>query len=301
MDYLTITDADTDAALDSTGPAGAPADPRKTTLVDLGYQLAAGVDAGAGQPRERGFAFAPWRSKDERILGSLRDRNRAMTPGVFASEVLGHFLTLWGAQDLRDMSAPQRRLLLSRAYAGDVYTAWFQLRREVLGDDFDMEITCLCRHAFPYAVDLGTVEVKVVLDGDTLAQPFALRDGVEYRGTTSHVATIKPLRWDVYEGLGPSTGMNMGAVKSRFAAGAIVGLSGLDVPGEVHLPADALDLSKRDLEGLAAAIDKMQPGPDLSVDVDCPQCGTRCLRALPWTYDSFFSVRASSPGGPPTA
>jgi hypothetical protein len=272
---------------------------RKVALQDLGDNLPVGV-AVPGAPVGRAVAYKAWRAKDEREIGALRDGNRSMTPGVFASEVLAHFLTCYGGQDVSGLSRPQRRLLLSRSWAGDVYAAWFNLRRMVLGNDFDMEIVCVCKRAFAYTVDLGTVDTHVVDDGAILTRAVVLQDGLEYQGRLHHVATIKPVRWDVYEAMGAGGAANLGEIKLRLAANALVGLDGVTQPGggDLRIPWDALDLSKRDLETLVATVDQWQPGPDLSVEVGCPYCGHNNRRAIPWTYDSFFSQRASSPGSP---
>lgn len=269
----------------------------RTTVGALGYSLPVGAFLPTGE-RARTFAFKAWRSADELELGKIRDRDRTMSSGVFTARVLAHFLTEWCGQPLASLAGPERLLMLNRAWAGDVYHAWMQLRREALGNDLDMRVTCgTCRAAFDYSVDLGSVEESTIDSADDLRVPHRLRDGVEIGGETRRAMTLEPLRWAIYESLGDSgPGLNIGAVKLGLVRGAAVALEGCNP--EVPLPGGTWDdLTKFDLETLTARINDLQPGPTLAIETACPRCGSQVVRSISWTYDGFFSVRASGPGG----
>lgn len=270
---------------------------RKTTVSALAGRLPVGAVLPSGE-RCRTYAFKPWRTSDELELGKLRDKNRAMPVGEFASHVLAHFLTEWCGQPVAGLQPHERRLIVSRAWAGDFYAAWFALRQLALGNDLDMRIVCsLCRTGFDYTVDLGSIEAEEVEDGEELRQAFALRDGFEFRGSPRRVLTLEPLRWATYESLGED-GLNTGALKTSLIAGSVVGVDGID--GDVKLSSAQLDLTKYDLESLTARINKRQPGPSLAIETGCPKCNAPITRSLSWVYDSFFSARDSGPGGAST-
>lgn len=265
----------------------------KQTLGERGDLLPHGVPAGGEHARN--FAFKPWRTSDEKEVCAVRDRNRAMTPASFASEAMAHFLTEYAGVDFSKLSKAERRLQLARAYGGDVFYAWIQLRRQAVGDDFSLQLECrMCRTEFTYVVDLSTMEANVAADGEDLRREVELQDGFTWRGEDVRKVTLTPLRWTFYEGLTAS--LNTGSMKVRALTMAACALNGKDLAAP--LPESALDLTKRDLEKLSATLDGENLGPDLAIEEFCPQCGHRVRQSFPWTYDSFFSVKASGPGAP---
>jgi len=268
---------------------------RITTIGDLGMTLPVGVERD-GESRGRGFAFKQWDATDEIAIGAIRDRHRAMGHGEFATAVLAHFLTVWGDRALAGLKPEEKALMLKRAWAGDFYHAWFQLRREVLGNGLGLSISCpLCRFKFPYEVDLASVEVFVFDDDDPLEYPTELRDGLDYAGSKRKIVTMAPLRWHTHEAsVKASEGaLNLGLIKMDVIRGSVVGVDGSD--DRIVLP-PTLNLSKYDIEALTNTIQDQQPGPDLSIEPVCPECNTPIQRTITWIYDSFFSVAASPHG-----
>ena len=267
----------------------------QTTIDKEGLRLPVGVESAPGGARDRSFAFRAWSAKEEIAIGDLRDRNRAAGPAEQVTHVLSTILRKWGPHDFEKMSEPEKILALKRSFAADVYFAWVQLRRDVIGNGLDMALACPCREEFVFEVDLGTLDVDAVADGEDLNRPFQLRDGFEFRGAVRKVLTLSPLRWGTYEEIGVSTGLNPGKIKVLIALGAIVGVDGL--AGEIKLPENALDaLSKFDLENLSDEIEVGQPGPFLSFEVACPKCKSKTTRAISWVYDRFFSKASSRSG-----
>jgi hypothetical protein len=263
----------------------------RTTLSAQGNQLPIGVEAGGGE-RIRTYAFRRWNAAVELEIGKTRDKERGMTSAAFATEILAKILSHWGPHDFSKMSDPERLLAIKRSFAGDVYHVWIQLRRDVIGNDLDIDLTCICRHKFTYSVDLGTLEEDVVADDEEISSPFGLRDGFEYRGEIRKVVTLDPTRWMTFEGFGPEMGLNPGAIKLALMEGTIVGVNGVD--GRVRLTENDLrDLGKYDFEKLATAIGERQPGPSLLIHTECPKCRSEIDRSMGWTYDSFFSAGSS--------
>ena len=261
----------------------------ETTIItteELGYELPIGKESG------RSFSFKPWKAKDERAIGEIRAKNKAMSIGVFTSEVLAHFLLEWCGEDWAEKSQKEKRLAINQSFAADVHHAWIMLRREALGDILPMQIQCAnCGEKFEFRAELGSVEVSKIEEGALLEHPFALRDGFEYRGDTRKIVTLAPLRWSVFEKI--KGGLNVGRIKLQVVAGSIVGVGGLD--GQVQISPAMLDeMTKFDLESLSSGLDELQPGPDFRLDIGCPHCGHENKDSISWLYDSFFSTGGSS-------
>lgn len=255
----------------------------------------------SGGARARAFDFKEWKGKDERAIGEEREANRDMTPGELVTVVLAHFLSRWGDNaQFQALNKGERKLAISQSFAADVYHAWIQLRRRVLGDNLPLNVECpFCRRSFSYGVRLGTIEEEILPDGKPLEWPVALEDGVQFHGALRKVLTMAPLRWYPYEAMGRGGAGFVADSRINLLSGSIVGLDG--VKGAVSLPLEVLDeMSKRDFETASAEVDSRQPGPAFSVEVPCPSpiCKRTMYRLIPWVYDSFFSMRGSSRGAP---
>jgi hypothetical protein len=271
--------------------------PHLKTLDDLGPSLPVGIEGPAGD-RLLDYSFRPWRTSTELAVSKVRDRERTLTPAQTVSVVLAHLLRTWGGLDFDRLTEGERRLALARAYAADVYVAWVQLRRQVLGNEYEQRVTCgFCRHAFVYAVDLGSLEVRALDSDEEVSRPALLRDGLLYQGQERRVLTLRPVAWATYEGMAAT--FDVARLKLGVLAGAIWGIEGAD-RNPVRLVPEQIDLTKRDLEALVRAIDDEEPGPNLALDLACPSCGTPIRQALSWVYDPFFSARASGTGPRPT-
>lgn len=274
---------------------------KRTTVEALAFQLPVGAE-GPGGTRQRDFGYKAWRAKDERVLGQLREDNPRMTAGEFTAHVLGHFLTHWCGRSLEGMTDKERLVMLGQAWAGDVYHAWVQLRREAMGDKYPLAMSCpsaTCREPFGYEVELGSVEVLEPEDNDTLRTPVQLRDGIPWQGQDRKLLTLQPLRWNTYMQI-PTGGVNLGDLKLAIVKGSVVGVEGVE--HDLVLPDSALDeLTKHDLELLAHKIEDEQPGPSLLAVCPCPKCKAKVQRGISWAYDTFFSMgeRGDSSRGAP--
>lgn len=232
---------------------------------------------------------------DEKAIGQIRDRDRGITSGAFASEVLAHFLTDWpGCPDWATMTKVQRRMAISKSFAGDVFYAWIQLRRAAFSEVCTVDLRCgVCRKPSALDVELGTVEVICPDEENPVRRTYNLKHGFTYRSDKVLSVTMDPPRWAVFEKIANTA--NTGKIKSAVLAGCIVGINGAELASPI--PEGSLELTKADLEMLVAATDRDPPGPDLSVEEWCPHCGTLIAQSLPWMYDSFFSQSRSGAGG----
>lgn len=265
---------------------------KRITVRELGDKLPVGVETAPGA-RSRRLSFRPWRQREEREIGRIKESNPEMTQHAFAARVLAIFLRELGGHDFDSLKEGERLLVIYQAFAADVYHAWIQLRRTALGDSFPVPITCAkptCKKSFVYEVDLGTVDVDVVDDGAELTDAVGLRDGITWQGKTRKIVTFGQIRWGAYERIGSA---NEGEIKAAVIAGGIVGLDG--VSGPVQVTPDLLDdeLTKHDFEVLSRAISEGQAGPSFMIEPECPKCGTVNRRAIPWIYNDFFSLGAS--------
>lgn len=265
---------------------------RELTAGELQNTMPVGVDTGGGA-RERGFGFKPWRGRDERIIGAMRDKNRSMPPGQFTTRVLAHFLTHWGGKSFDGLDDREKWHTLASSYMADVLYAWCALRRAALGDTFAAELACpVCRHRFEFDGDLSALPVLAADDDDNLRIPHQLKGSFEYLGKEASTLVLAPSRWVIYEALGKE-GLNIGAIKLRTIAASVVAVDGVDA----RLAAEQLDdLTKLDLEELYTAIADNQPGPDLRIKTVCPACGMQIDRSFSWGYEAFFSATSSSSG-----
>ena len=262
-----------------------------TTVGDLDFTLPIGFDVNG--IRHTSFAFKPWLAKDERTLGAIRSKKRNIGIGEFVSEVLAHFMTKFGPHDFTAMPSAHRRVLISQAWAADVYHAWLMLRRENIDDEYMMSVRCgACESQFDYSVPLDKIECLCATDETILRKPLMLKHGFEYRGEIRKLVTIQPARWATFEQLHTTQG-NLGDVKLRLIENGIVGIEGVE--GDIVVPTVLLDsLTKRDVEALISALSDNQPGPDLSLEITCPNCRTLLHERVDWSYDPFFSVQSST-------
>lgn len=256
------------------------------TLSDMPDTLPIGVFAPDGE-HKTGVTFGPWRGRDEREIGAMRAKHRNLTPGQLATRVLARFATSWCGADFSGLSEPERLIVLSQATAADVLTAWLHLRLSALGSEMDMDLVCpACGHEFGYEVDLGTVEIRCPETQAETEFVVELRDGVEWKGKTTHKVGFGPIAWRGYEQTSAGDARDLAAIQLGLVAATVRTLDG----EPAHLGIGNLDdVSKRDLATLLAALDGNVLGPDLSVAPDCPKCAARVRATLSWVYDGFFS------------
>lgn len=264
--------------------------------------FAIGISRGAGQPRGRAVAFRRWTAEDDFEIGKLVAAHKNDAMSDYCVEVVRHFASVWGEVDCTLMKPHERLLAISQSYAPDFLTAWCLLRRAAMGNAHRMELGCECQHRFVYEIDLGSLEIVTAPDDEDPRRVVALSNGLTARGQTFRVVAIEPVRWSAYATL-PKWSQNPAALKLLFCQHSIVAAGGEMANGEASdLKSMSFSfeeirggLSKLDLERLFGEISAFPYGPNLEIDVECPECFRRINASISWSYVDFFSMPASSP------
>jgi hypothetical protein len=258
-------------------------------LKELGPQLPLGlVDAKGSWAKD--IATRPWRMKEERELGALRDQNRDANVAMFVGMVLGAMCTKLGANDLESIKSTERRIIVSQMFTGDVFYAYIWLRVQAIGSELQMQLTCPnCSSKFPFDADLESVEVTTVEKLEDAQWTYELANPFTLRGQQLTKLLLGPSRWNGLEMMGPS-GLNTGAAKAGMIRSSIHAIYGKDgKPMAIALTDTELDeMSKRDLERITTQIEKNHVGPNMAVEGKCEKCRAAFKMPIDWGYDSFF-------------
>lgn len=268
-----------------------------TTLGELGPNLPCGITSSGS--RLRGFHLRPFRLKEEKELGAIRDgkQGRGMTYGEFVSEVLAKMVQTVGPHNFDSIGHPERRLILAKMLAADVLYLYLYLRHEAIGADqpVSMEVTCpRCRGEFTFHADLKTLEVRCPEGEDlSMTRSYPLRDGIVIRGTKTFGLTLAPLVWGTLERREFATS-NQGKREALTVANSIVGADGISMNPLVLTEQELDELTKYDLAGIIDDIEENAPGPVMAVTPECSSCRSDFTAALDWQYQSFFSRSSRS-------
>lgn len=261
-------------------------------MSELGPHLPVGFEV-PGEPRSRLFRLRPFRLKDEKHLGALREKGKGMTMGTFVNGVLSHMVQTVGPHSFDAMKERDRAMVVTNLYMADVLYMYLYLRYDALGADepVAMQLKCpSCRSDFLFKGDLGSVKVRVVGDEvRTLRRTYQLRDGVAINGRQTNVLYLEPLKWSAFE----RPEFNVHNRAQREAATirhSIVGCEGWDAKYPfIFTDNDMDELTKYDLEGLVDDIEAHSPGPQMTIEAECNVCRTSFRAMMDWSYDSFFS------------
>jgi hypothetical protein len=260
-------------------------------LSEWGQKLPIGFPTPEGEPA-RDINFRPWRMKEERELGAVRDKERNMNVAKFVGVVLGKMCVQLGPHNFDTMKEIERRVIVGQMFMADVYQAYLWLRMVAMGSEIDIDVTCpFCRHGFLFKADLQTVEVHVPESMDDAKWEYELNDPFEVRGNKVERLTMGPARWNCLENV-HSGEFNTGEAKSALIHGSIHAVPGFD---NVMLSVNELDeMTKRDIEGLTGGIEEHRLGPDMSIEGNCPSCSREFVTALDWGFDGFFGTSSRS-------
>lgn len=260
-----------------------------TTLAELGPRLPIGIagpDGGLGKELE----CRDWRGREEREVDRLKRKSRQK--GDFISKLLGYMFTRVGPHELATMQPAEVQAAISRLWRADAMYMYVWLRTECIGHELDLEITCTqCGFRIPWQGDLRTLEVRTTDRLEPLEWTYTLVKPFELRGERVESLRLRPNRWLFFEETvrrAMAEG-DSGVLSVDLIRDAIVGVNG---QAEIRalVASDLDDITKRDLEALAAAIDKRELGPDLSISETCPRCARQFQTSMDWGYASFFSI-----------
>lgn len=269
-----------------------------TTLEDLGPNFPIGFVAGDELIKE--FSAKPWRLKEERQIGKIRDQAKGLTVGEFVRHMMGVMLTKVGPHiDFQSLPDPEKSIILNQMYMPDLLYAYIWLRVNALGPDVPMSLTCpLCKTDFDFEADLKTLEVRVLLKSAKLKKEVKLEDGgFKIHGEMRGKVTVRPPLWSVMDDPQMAGSDNPADRDAAMIKGSVVGADGLDESQPIAILDDDLDeISKRDLLTLTGAIED-SPGPNMLLEANCPKCKRRFFQMIEWFYDSFFTLSSQSQNG----
>ncbi len=271
-------------------PPEDPPEMRTTTLAELGSNMPVGILA--GDKLVKPFRLRPFRLKEEKELGALREGTKGMTFGQFTSGVLSKMLISAGPYAFDGMKEQERRLAISQMVMADVLYMYLYLRYEALGADEPVVMRCVCpacRHDFKMPADLGSLEVRVVPETAVdLRRRYQLRDSIEIQGKERKLLYLRPINWGVMED--KSFALDNQAVReAKTLSASIVGCEG-PVTNPLVISDNDLELmTKYDMEGIKSDIEENTPGPIMVLNSECPACKVPFQQMINWTYESFFT------------
>ncbi len=259
---------------------------KETTLKALGQSLPIGLEDGA----PRAFSFKRWNLRKEKELGEIRKKLPGSNLGDWVSILIGEMATQVGTHNLTSLNDAERRLLVSQMWMQDVLYAYFCLRYWALGNIMKIKMECPFHDfEFTWPGDLNTMKVRTVEKIEDLYWSMELEDPFTLRSMECKTLSLGPVKWSAVEQAELGRRVNHGKLKAVMVQASI-----REINGEpIAVAENELDeMSKRDLERLVAEIDDHACGPDLSLDVRCPdkKCDRRFVTSLDWSYDTFFST-----------
>lgn len=265
-----------------------------STIAEIGPVLPLGV-LGDDGVLHKDIAVRPWRMKEERELGSLRDQNKDASIFQYVGMVLATMLTRLGPHDLDapGMTLQKKRFLIGQLAMCDVLYAYIWLRMQALGEKMDISVTCpQCASKIEnWSADLGTVEVTTAQSAEEATWSHKLHNPFVVRGKMVGCLVLGPPRWNSLEQLQSRSGPGM--AKPAVIRASIV--SALTKDGEKEVEQVVLadheidEMSKRDIEAIAAEVNDKSIGPKMVVEGDCNFCSNHIVLPIDWGYDNFFA------------
>lgn len=266
-----------------------PAEPTKSVLLkNQGARLPLGVESGSQYIKD--IAVRPWKMKEERELGALRDNNKDANVAQYVSMVLGTMCTQLGPHDFTapSMKLEQKQLAIGQMFLGDVFYAYVYLRLQSLGPDLILNLNCpTCQNKIEnFAADLNSIEVKTCENLAAACWEHELINPISIRGNEVTHLVFGPPRWNALEML---KGQGMGVAKPAMIHASIHGVGQLETAQQMVITEAELDeMSKRDIERVTKLIDEHHIGPSMAVEGKCGKCRRDFRLPIDWGYDGFF-------------
>lgn len=255
------------------------------SLAEQGPNLPIGLIGPDGKLHKT-ISTLPWRTKEEREIAKNVKPNMAM--GAHVSIVLALLTSQFGFREWGDKEKlGEKTTFIGTAFMADVLYAYVWLRREALGDEIVLNLTCTsCEKPFKFHGDLGSVEVRGVEEVADLDWFYDLRNPVKLRGTTVKRFRCNQPRW---ASVARAQVHSQSEGKILAARGCIAGIN--DDAATIVLADNEIDeLSKFDLEALTGQLNKDFIGPKMAVEGECENCGNEFLVPIDWEYNRFFST-----------
>ena len=269
-----------------------------STLGLLGPTLPIGVLTGNPPMLEKGFAFKPYRMKEERELDRIRNRKGGSSthPGKTVLDVLAYMLTEWGG-DPEFSSRPYKHRVeaIRNAFMADVLYAYVWLRCEAMGSVLGMSVTCpTCSYEWNWQTDLEGLEIEVVDRTDQLVnKDYNLGTSILFGENEYDLLEVQPPVWAAVCDIKQNARRGgVGDIKAKMIRSCVrqAMCTSNDKAMPVTMTTAFMDeMTKRDVESLAQFINDEFPSVDLSMLIECPSCGAENLNQVQWNWDFFFS------------
>lgn len=267
--------------------AGKALEAKVITLKELGPNLPLGIPKGEAFARD--VAVRPWRYKEEKELGALREEDQSQSVAQYVTTILAVMCTSLGGHNFEQMKPIERRVIISQMWMGDVFYAYMWLRIQALGNILPVTLVCrTCNHEFPFDANLETTEVRIAESMEAVNWEYKLYTPITIRGEKVKAFKMGPARWGAMETLGDAA-MDTGKAKGAIIAGSICGIVGDDTP-MVVTESELEELVKLDIETLTKKLDDSAIGPNMSIECSCKRCRRTLIQAISWGYDNFFGI-----------
>jgi hypothetical protein len=249
--------------------------------------------------------LVPYKTKHDRILGQCLKMNRnnlIKVLGIFLPQVVSH-IGGYSLSQLAEKMAVSESRIFEGMVLGDILTILLRLRMQAQGKD--IAISAVCPNCGTKNNDgpergyhqIDSTNVKYL---KSLSQKFVvgvhLEDGLRIGPDLVKLVLMKPLVLHQAGKIGKSERATPEDVSMLYEM-----VSGLpeseyyrDVRGQVFGDEHYDELSANDLKILREAIKKLQPGPEMTIDMECFNCGHEWQEGLAWGRIREFLYYADS-------
>lgn len=279
-----------------------------TTLGTLQNVLPIGYPGAGGKPQQS-FEFHPWRMDQEDRIAALHQQHaNEDSLGVIVADVMGVMLKSIGDKALDNADPAKKtdyadiRLMIGQMYMQDVLYAYLRLRATEIGQYISINIGCpYCKKKHDkIRGDLHTVEVRRYVyrskdkkaELDTYPPTLNLKlEGGIYIGDAAYTdIEVAPSKWIAIESMTAEELANSAILQKALWRGSIVGVKGHDTKGAPFSANDDMfkTMTKGDMLKIAAAIDEVNAGPDMQVEVECTRCFKPFSSGITWAHEHFF-------------
>lgn len=260
---------------------------QKITIKERGPILPLGIQDRSGA-LIRDISIKPWRMKEEKELGELRDKNKDSNLAAYVSMILSTMCTKLGPYNFEEMKLEEKNAVISQMFMGDVFYVYVWLRINCLGSKFPVEFKPNWSNKdIKIKADLNSIEVNSVENFEEACWNYKLKNPIEIRGKLIKSFKMGPLRWASLEFQDNFGANNQGLAKLLAIKASIIKCTELE--SEVMLIDKELDeLTKYDIENLTSLIDKKSIG--LVMAIEGNHNGRDYQIPIDWSYDNFFTI-----------
>ena len=259
----------------------------ETTIGEYGMKLPVGGISGSGTLIKT-FQAKAMKTREEREIARLKTSRETVMR--YTTSILAVLLEEMGGVDLKDLKdIDQRKVQIGRFTMADVMYVWTWLRIKNIGPEFPVKFNCgnpHCGKEIRMNADLNSTKVTVAEDPADLIWSYDLEQPAQIRGSEVTRLILGAPHW---YGLANTNESNLSAVKIALLRASVTALN--EPANSVQLiEADLDDITKRDFEKVVSLMNEKSVGPNMSLEGECPHCGTPFVHSIDWNYQDFFGA-----------